>query len=308
MVIYADVLFLINFIMNSLIFFLTAWFSGIAYHWLRILLAAALGSLYVIGEICLQPHMPYLVLLRCSLSLLLVLVAFGRRTLASLLLLTGTFFIISFALGGAVAGWFFLCQTSGFGGWADVSWTDLLGGAVIGFMTITVLMRRLSEKTFRRTTLYQVEIFYQGRSAKLRAMLDTGNSLATLVARKPVVVVNYEQIRAILSPEARAYLETTLPEQWLPNLCACQDTAWLERSEIIPYRSVGRQSMLLGFRPDYVVVETEQKKFENRRVAVGIYHRNLSADQTYDALLHPSVIHEFTSKQEAKECVFLGQS
>lgn len=307
MVIYADVLFLINFIMNSLILFLTAWSSGLICHWPRILLAAALGSFYVIGEFYLQPHLPYLVLSRCSLSLLLVLVAFGRRKLASLLLLTGIFYIISFALGGAVAGWFFLCQTSGFSGWYDVSWTDLLGGAVIGFLTIAVLMRRISEKAVRRTTLYLVEIFYQGRSAKIRAILDTGNSLATLVARKPVIVVNYTQIKAILSSDVIAYLETTPPDQWLPNLCACQDMTWLKRSEVIPYRSVGRQSMLLGFRPDYIVVKANGKEFENRQVAVGIYHRSLSADQTYDALLHPSVIHEFTSKQEAKECVFLGQ-
>ncbi|MCE5287610.1 MAG: sigma-E processing peptidase SpoIIGA, partial [Pelosinus sp.] len=50
MKIYADVIFLLNFIMNSLVLVVTAYIAGVGWKFWRILLAAAIGAFYVLGE------------------------------------------------------------------------------------------------------------------------------------------------------------------------------------------------------------------------------------------------------------------
>lgn len=309
MCIYVDVIFLINLAMNSIILLLTAWTAGIPYKWRRLLLAAAGGSFYMICEIVADLSGPLSILLRCVISVLLVLLAFGKKRLSTLLLLIGILYIVSFTLGGAVVGWAYFSQTPDSSlMWKQLSWTDLAGGCIIGLLAVTILTRRVSARLFRRSTLYPITLSYEGRAAEMTAMLDTGNALSTIVGCKPVVIVNYERVKQILSQEIIRYLDSTQYDSWLANLCECQDTNWLKRVEVIPYHSVGRRSTLLGFRPDLLTVTTAQGVISIVDIAIGIYHNKLCEDKTYEALLNPAVLHDITIKQEAKACVSLGQS
>lgn len=307
--IYVDVIFLINFVMNSIILLLTAWTAGISYKWGRLLFAAAAGSFYMIGEMVADLSGPLTTLLRCVISVLLLLLAFGKKRVSSFLFLIGILYIVSFTLGGAVVGWSYFGQTRDSTLlWRQLSLTDLAGGCTIGLLAVTILTKRISAKLFRRSTLYPITLSYGGRAADMSAMLDTGNALSSIISCKPVVIVNYERVKQILSQDALRYLDSTQFDLWLVNLCECQDADWLERVEVIPYHSVGRRSTLLGFRPDLLTVTTSQGVISTTDIVIGIYHSRLCENKTYEALLNPSVLHNITIKQEAKACVSLGQS
>lgn len=307
MYIYADVVFIINVIMNSTILLLTAWTAGIHYKWWRIIGAGAIGSCYVLAGMLPGMMMICQPLGKVIISLILLLIAFGFKPVRSMLLLLAFFYIIAFVLGGAVAGWLYFWQTSNYfeSGdllFANLSWTHLLFGSSAGVLLIMVVLRRVLPRLIRHQNLYQVKIEYEGRKVEFTGMLDTGNGLYTVIGRRPVIVVNQHVIESVLSEEVMSFLRNTSPEMWLPNLDQCVDATWVSRIQIIPYHGIGSKSMMLSFRPDCFMIASSAGFIEVHDVVIGIYSGTLAADGEYVALLHSQIVNELSKKEGASIC------
>ena len=306
MYVYADVIFIINIIMNSTILLLTAWTAGIRYKLWRIIIGGIIGSCYLL--IGMLPGITiYQPVCKVIISFLLLVIAFGVKPLRSMLLLMAFFYVIAFILGGAVAGWLYFWQTSHYLGsvnlfLVDLSWLDLLFGSGVGVLLIMIVLRRILPRLIRHQNSYQVKIEYEGRKVEFTAMLDTGNGLYTVVGRRPVIVVNYKDIEPILSAEVVGFLRKYPPEMWLINLDQCMDISWMARMQIIPYHGIGSKSMMLAFRPDCFMVGNKDSFVEVHDVVIGIYNGMLTGDREYVALLHPQIINELSKKKGASIC------
>ncbi|WP_170233213.1 sigma-E processing peptidase SpoIIGA [Sporomusa termitida] len=296
--------------MNSVILVLTAYAAGISFSWKRILPAAFLGGIYSLVGIFPQMFMLYTIPGKLLASVLIILLAFGRRSLKLTLTLIGIFFVISFILGGAVLGWLYFAQTGatpGAGQLITLSWRHLLIGTVIAVTLIGLIVKQMLGRMYRRQTFYQAKIEYDGRSAEITGMLDTGNGLFSLLGHKPVVLLNRQASLSLLSLQAAAYLNNNTPETWLTNLDQCLDTAWLSRVEVIPYQSVGSRSVLLGFRPDHITVMTECGPARTANVLIGVYGGVFAGGSDCQALLHPALITGVNTTKEAGICALPGQ-
>jgi stage II sporulation protein GA (sporulation sigma-E factor processing peptidase) len=307
MYVYADVIFIINIIMNSTILLLTAWTAGINYKLWRIILAGAVGSCYVLAGLLPGMMMIYQPLCKAMISLLLILVAFGFKSIRSTFLLVAFFYVVAFILGGAVAGWLYFWQTSNYLGSStmvitNLSWIHLLFGSCTGIALIIIVLRRILPRLTRQQHLHQVKIEYEGRKIELTGMLDTGNGLYTVIGRRPVIVVNQCAVESILSAEVVDFLRKNSPEMWLTNLDQCMDLTWISRIQIIPYHAIGSKSMLLSFRPDHFMVASEAGFIEIRDVVIGIYSGNLAADGEYAVLLHSQIMNELSKIEGASVC------
>lgn len=307
MYIYADVIFIINIMMNSIILLLTAWITGVTYKLWHIVLAASVGSSYVLVSMLPNMEISHTAICKFIISLILVLVAFGIQPRRTLLLLLGSFYIVSFVLGGAVAGWLFFWQTSSLYStlsvdFKNLSWSDLLWGSCLGTFLIVGVIHRILIRRNRCQNLYQIKIEYEGRSIGITAMLDTGNGLYTTIGRRPVILVSQDAIESILSEEVASFLRANTPEMWLVNLDQCADLNWLSRTEIIPYHAIGSRSMLLAFRSDRLSIANKAGFIDVKDVVIAIYSRALSGDGTYAALLHPQIMYELYKNEEAGIC------
>lgn len=306
MYIYVDVVFFMNTIMNTVILFLTGRAAGINYKWWRILATACLGSIYVLCGVLPQVSILYTAPFKLLISVIMIVMAFGVRPVRVLFLLVGIFYIVSFILGGAVFGWLFFWQTNYHFGSninlipVNLSWTQLVGGSCLGIILIALIVRRVLSCMYKRQTIYKIKIDYAGHSVELAAKLDTGNSLYTIIGRKPVVLVEHMAIETVLNESAMVFLRENTPEMWLTSLDKCSDTEWIARIQIIPYNSVGRRSMLLGFRPDCLKVTVGDEIMITSDVVIGIYSGTLSSDGYYTALLHPAILSDVNSKQSVK--------
>lgn len=319
MKIYADVIFLLNFIMNSLVLVVTAYAIGMRWKLWRILLSAAVGALYVLGEWIPALNFLYSVPTKLLSLLVFIYIAFGYKSIRTFLLLTGTFLISAFLLGGAVLGWIGLTQSDGllWGGnpyQINIAWTHLLGGVCMGLMLLAMVCRHLFAKILQRRVVYQITIEYQKRSISLPALLDTGNSLyGGGIGKKPVVLVEYTVLKKLLTELTIQFLEKTDHSEWLTNLTKCEDIEWIKRVQIIPYQAVGITSMLLGFRPDKLVVLYNGQNIVTDQVIIGIHNGVLSQAGLYTALLHAGIISQANlalssnNQKEADICVKLGQ-
>ena len=308
--IYADMVLLINFTMNSVILVLTAYAGGISFCWRRILPAALLGGIYSLVGVFPEMFILYTIPGKLLASVVIILLAFGHRSLKVTLTLIGIFFVISFMLGGAVLGWLYFAQTGvppGTGQLLTLSWRHLLTGVVIAVVLIGLIVKQMLGRMYQRQTFYQAQIEYSGRSAEITGMMDTGNGLFSLLGRKPVVLVSRQASFSLLSQQAVEYLNNNSPEMWLPNLDQCLDTVWLSRVEVIPYQSVGSRSVLLGFRPDRITVMTEYGPAQTANVLIGIYSGAFAGGSDCQALLHPALITGVNTTKEAGICALPGQ-
>ncbi len=308
MYIYADVLFIINIMMNSMILMLTAWTVGATYKVWRIILAAAVGGCYVLVGMLPSMEFCHTASAKLVMSCLLIYLAFGYTSKRRSILLLASFYVVSFILGGSIVGWFYFWQVTDYSHTlikilTTLSWESVLWGSCIGAILIVTIIRRMVSSATRQQSLYTVKIEYNGQVVELTAMLDTGNSLYTTVGHKPVVLVSQYVIESILSEDVVTFLQENVPEMWLVNLSQCTDEKWLSRAQIIPYHGIGSRSMLLAFRADALFVSlsgTAEIRIQN--VVIGIYSGVLSEDGTYAGLLHPQIINELYKKEGASIC------
>lgn len=297
MQIYGDVVLLINILVNSILFLLTAWGTGISYSLWRIFAAAAAGSVYSLAEVFMDFGLLYTVPAKLLVSAVLLLLCFGKRPVKTFLLLLGVFYAASFFLGGAILGWLYFIQNHG---WLErsqlalqsVTWKQVSGGLAVGVFLIYLVFKRMLSRVEARNSLYQLVIDYAGKAVQLPAILDTGNHLRTMLGRTPVIVVDYQALESILSEQAAQFLRETPQEFWLSDFVECKDRAWLQRVQIIPYRSVGDCSMILGFRPDRITVLTPDREFQVDDVVVGMYPAELAGDRSFRGLLPGGIFAE----------------
>lgn len=293
MYVYVDLFFLLNMGMNTLVFILTAKAAGYDWRWLRVLTAAAAGGLYAIGAVI--PALSFLYgwpVMFCVAALLLFIV-FGRQPLRRFIHLYSLFLLVSFVLGGAVTGWFFASdggQWMVHGATWSVSWKHVLAGSLLAVFLIAFTMKTTLMRARQKRFLYSVTIGYRMREVTVTALLDSGNSLLSPLSRRPVLLVEQRRLLPVLGEDVCRFLSSMPASSWFSELTACSDHLWLERVEPILYQSVGNRNMLIGFRPDCVIVENETGEKIPVTAMVGIYNGSFSDDGSYSALLHPLLL------------------
>lgn len=310
MYIYADVVLVVNFIMNSIILAVTAYAAGISFRWYRLFLAALAGGMYVLLGIFPELKILYGTAGKLIVSVALILAAFGRRPVKITIMLVGVFFIVSFALGGATLGWLYFIQSESpywSGSNIQISWKTLAVGSAVAVTLLVFLARRMLSSMFRRKTFYRAKIEYDGRCEELVGMMDTGNGLYSLLGRKPVVLLAWQSALNLVGSQVASYLTANSSEVWLARLDECKDSVWLARVEIIPCQSVGGKSMLLGFRPDSITVMTEEGVACTSEVLIGLYDGVFGNGSDCQALLHPALITSFNTTKEAGVCALPGR-
>jgi len=302
MYVYADVLLLINTIMNGAILLLTAWAAGTAGKAWRLAAAAFLGALYALGGLLPALAPLYYPIAKLLAAAVLVRLAFGPLAWRTLLLAVAAFYLVSLLLGGAILGWLLFVSPPGGPGLPAVTWCHLAAGGLIALLLVGLVWRRLLTGLTRRRLLLPLVLGYAGRQIRLTALLDTGNHLYTPGGRRPVVLVAQAGLEPLLGSRVCEYLSRTPPAAWIAGLDQCPDREWLARVQIIPCRGVGGADLLLGFRPDSLTVITAAGSATADDAVVAIHSGRLSAAGAYAALLHPAILRGLDTRGEADIC------
>ena len=250
MAVYLDLVILLNFVVDFLLLLGTNRLAGFPPGPGRAATAAALGGLY--GGACLLPGFAFLgnTLWRIVSLGLMGTIAFGidRSTLRRCAL----FVLLSMALGG-------LAVNLGGGGITVLGAAAGLGVlCLVGFQRISV----------SRTGI-PVWLNYRGKSVRVLALHDTGNTLRDPLTGEPVLVAGPRIARELtgLTPEELGDPLGTVPKH--PGL------------RLIPYRAVGKaQGMMVG-----ILVRQARIGKRERSVLVAFAPEGLGEDGEYEALI-----------------------
>lgn len=262
-VIYIDVLFALNLIVNYLLLFLTARFSGLYVGRVRLLGGAALGALFSV--LMFFPDLPLLpsALFKCLLCAAVTAVTFGKKSEGRLLRLCFIFCSVSFALAGIVLA---LSLLTGGGGsvalrngvpYFNVSLKLLLLSSAVAYGILGAVFGGGGLHIARRTA--EVEIRMQERSVRLRALVDSGNLLRDPMTGKRVLVTGGALLAPLFSDAAREVL------------AHCGELGAAESFErlaelypgvfsLIPYRDASSEfGLIVALRPDCVLVDGQEQ-------------------------------------------------
>lgn len=302
-VVYLDVIWLLNLVLDGFILFVTAFLARRKVSGWRVIGASAIGASYAL--FLFFPALSVLLsfFFKVLFSVLMVWVAFRPKGLWEFGKMLGLFYLASFLMGGAAY------ATNGL--FQNVSMKNglvIVKGRVAWLQPTTVLLivaaiplvyllgksawNRLAKAKHREHNFWRVEVRIGEWQAQFTGLLDTGNALTDPLSRTPVMVLDWELLREALPVTLAECLEKGV------DLASALgdfeiDDEWQSRLRLVPYRGVGgMMGMLLCFRPDLVLMSADGEEHECRKVLVGMNPKPLAADGSYRAILHPAMLEE----------------
>lgn len=220
MVVYLDMVFLLNFAVDFLLLLGTNRLTGFPSGYLRCTFSALLGGLY--ASCCLLPGFCFLgnPLWRFVSLGLMGILAFGWNK--SALQRCCVFFLLSMALGGI----------------AISAGREEFVGLLLCAGLLYILCRMGFGSGMGKQEYRVLKLTFGEKTVSMLALQDTGNTLRDPVSGESVVVISPKAARnltGLTEEEIRSPLET-LTRRPIPGL------------RLIPYRAVGAGGMLLGLR------------------------------------------------------------
>ncbi|MBQ2675930.1 MAG: sigma-E processing peptidase SpoIIGA [Clostridia bacterium] len=278
MVIYIDVLLGLNMFVNYFLLLATGGANRTRPPFIRLLLGALTGA--AVSLIIFLPPLHFLLdtLFKALWCGVMVLVTFSFKGLRRFLRFYGTFLGMSFSFAGVMLAIWFAFKPQGmainnFTVYFNVSPVLLILSTVVSYMIIK-LVCRFSEKKAANGNIYKLEISMNAHSVCCDALLDTGNSLRDLFSGDPVIVVEYDLIKPLLTKRAQYAFSGGV---------SASDYAMDEKYRLIPYSAVGKEGFLPAFRPESVCVRLAGKEFKTNKVMIAVSSGPISSE--YKALI-----------------------
>ncbi|HHX51840.1 MAG TPA: sigma-E processing peptidase SpoIIGA [Clostridia bacterium] len=298
-VIYIDVVFAVNFLMDFLILWSVARFGQFRTSWLKILAGALVGSFYSLVIFFPGPGFLETIGIKLLVSMIMILLSFSWHSVKYFLQALGCFYLISFMVGGAMLGGIYflqgsLLQGSFFPGIFFLSGIPsvwLLAGlaslAFFSYLGSSLIKKGL----FRRLYLVSTVVCFGEKRIAARSLVDTGNQLRDPLTRCPVMILEYSLLKEVLPSQLQDFYENREEPELEKTLQVLAGTSWAVKVRVIPFKTIGRRKgMLLGLKPDMVYVVTEEKTVKHHSVIIGVYAGTLSPENKYRALLHPELL------------------
>lgn len=294
-VVYLDLLVLINLLMNYILLWATAKLSNLSYKVWRLFITSLLGTGYTILVILPQFSFLNRIPVHLLISGIMIIIAFAPLTGKDLIKAVSYFYLITFVTAGAMFALYNMTGKTPLDSLAQVLKLspDNLWLIICGVLLVIIIgkfgWRVIQQKLLPNIFYIPIEISFGGANKEIMALVDTGNQLRDPLTNTPVIVVEAEAILELMPQRIkegfRQYNYSS--DQLLEEVV---DTDWADRFRLIPFSSIGKeQGMLVGFRPDEVVIKTEDRTFTTQQVVIGLQSNSLDNSANYQALLNPQI-------------------
>ena len=286
MEVYVEDVFLDNFIIDFLILFITGKLLRIAIKIPRLLFAAALGVGFVLLNLALPLQGAPLLLYKLGIGLVMCITAFGERTIKRNILTYLTFLFVTLLIGGACFVVCFSFGTAVLGESGEVSYNLALPvGVVMGIIALVTfvvfqLVGVIKSKTARSNFVFDATIFHDNRSIKLKAFLDTGNTLVDPETHKPVVVITYDCFKKLnRSAQLHEILLSRVPKG-------------VRDGRFINVGSVGKSSKMLLVTMDAMKITQQKFCLFAENVVFGVTFAKIEQNLECELLISQDVLCE----------------
>ena len=241
------------------------------------------------------------ILLKIALSIIMIYIAFFPKNVKVLIKQLILFYLASFVFGGVAFALLYIIKPQDiliknglFIGTYPIKIVIL--GAITGMIIIKIAFQFVKGKISKKDIFCHIEIHINGKAKQLTAMIDTGNLLQEPITKTPVIVAEAVELEEILSntfiKNVSNILKGNIPEELLN---------YVPKLKIIPFTSLGTENgILVGIKPDKIIVKTEDEDIAIENAIVGIYEKNLTKNGLYTALIGINILEQNARSLEAK--------
>jgi stage II sporulation protein GA (sporulation sigma-E factor processing peptidase) len=294
---YVDLIWLLNWLFDCLLLYWTSVLMKIRPKLLKLILGGLVGSIIIILSFSSFYAVANNVLIKVIFSAAMIWIVFGYTRMSTYIKTLMLFYFVTFLSGGILLGVHFLFQSEislnsnmfyGLKIYGDpISWLFVIIGFPLGWHFSKRNFQNIEMTNISFDQLVKVRVKIKDLEIECKGLVDSGNQLYEPFTGIPVMVLSANNI--IHFPEDIKKLILN-KETWLKT-GEFIESQWSDRMRIVPYKVVGHdQEMLLAFRPDYVIITTENKQITVKKVLVSITLQQLSADHHYEALIHPQML------------------
>lgn len=265
-VIYADVLFVVNFSMDFLSLYVTARISHIRARPIPMCLGAAVGALYATVSLFADMSGAAGWVINAAVAWLMCYTALGSHRILPALKQAFILYGVGFLLGGMMTALYNLLGrlSSRFAGRTMVingdvntltSSIPLPIFIVLGILTgvISLIFGKLYDKK-KSTPNAELEVTLGNRKIKTTALCDSGNLVRDPLGGLPIIFITRKRASELFPDELMRAVTDTAPEaiSSLPDKIA-------RRIRLLPLRSVASSSVVFAVKPDRVSVNQTEK-------------------------------------------------
>lgn len=291
--IYADSLFLINFIMVYFIFWTVNKFIKNKVKIKSLLLGAFLASLFYLIIVIFIPFKKYLSFFIISATILFsIFIAFKPKSLKDFLKIFLLVNLVSFAFGGACIAIFYYTNFANIlGGMVNFTLKNLSLKLLLICIGLSYIIIKLSLNWYKRIffkgqSFYEIILYKNKENIKLNALLDTGNCLKEPISKKPVLITEFFAIENILTEPLKKIFKNN-EENDLEKLLAL---GYENNIRFIPFKSIGEKNgLMIGIKIDKLEIKSE-KPILIKDAIIGISNIKISENGLYNALLNPEML------------------
>lgn len=284
-VIYVDMLFLLNFFMDSVLLYLSSLVLRRPLKPVRLAAVSAAAALYSVFM-----FFPRLSFMFSAFAKLLFLTcccfaAFPTRRPEALLKNSAVIIAVFGAGGGVMLALIFMSSFGTVLGAAvsngeiylELGTSELLSGTAVTYAVVYISAYISRRNADLQRNSFETEISIRGKKITVRALSDTGCTLCEPLSGMPVMIIESDEAHKLLPSAFFAAAE---------NGFAIDEKGFLEIYRRIPYRALGSPERTMhGFLPDNIKIGGE----EVRGAAVAISDYPLS-DGTFNAVFNPELL------------------
>lgn len=299
LVLYLDVIWLLNLLVDSILLVMTAVFLKRHLIWWRIFLGGFIGSVIVLLSFTSYAHISGHPLMKLFFSMIMVLAAFGfkrfRFFLGNLLML----YFSTFLTGGILIGvhYFlkfdnnlqssmFLASIKGFGD--PISWVFVMLALPVSWYFASKRVESIETIKIQYDQLVDIELDINGLKLSLKGLVDSGNQLYDPLSKSPVMLISTTGLQGKVPEEILNLSED------VDNFMSGQSklpAEWEDRVRFIPAQSIGKKNQLLvAFKPEAIILQRENETCICKKGLVVFQNINFSADDTFNCIVHPRML------------------
>ncbi len=266
-VIYADILIVINIVVNYFLLRATSAITGCQHKTSKFLLSSGAGGIFAL--IIYIENIPSIinVIAKLIIFLVLVYIAFGFCSLKSYLKCCGAFFLSNIAFAGIMLALNFTVMPNAaiyHNGIAyfDIDIFTLTISAFICYIILSIISR-FTKSRIPQKSVYPIKITYENKSVEGKALFDSGNSLSDCFSGKPAIIAE---------------------KHFIKSLCESKELTDMKSFRLIPFSTIQGNGALPAFMADKVEIETEGNWLGMKDIYIAITEKRIVSGG-YSALI-----------------------
>lgn len=273
MVVYADILIILNFLVDYFIIMLTAHLLKKSVTLIRQILSAALGA--VSSLLIFLPEFNTFTQIFSGIitALLMSAIAFGIKRVKIYFRETVVLFAVTCGYAGGMFAFWSVFRPHGMVIHNSVVYFNISPLFLICFSIsaffITVILRKLLDKNASTAENCEISLFANGKSITVNAIADTGNSIEDVFGLSEIIIADRAAFDALFDVE---YDKNEI----------------MRRYRALPCNTVSGSDILDGYRCDKAYIKHNDDTFEISKPILAVSKSSLGGD--YTAIINPKLL------------------